>query len=210
MAVQNQDRPYILDCLQVLAEFRGTTARDYVATARIMLEDEPEPLRGRTLDQADVARFIRECDEKISACTVQLGGLTQETAFEDCASVALLIGQPGPGSGHHDELHREVSYLSTLLSARPEHRPVFRWRQIRAAYNALTLSRRLRVLLEYRSIADTESRRTSTTVAELEAEAGYQGMFAASWSSVNRILHLGVRPCLLLRTPEAANPGDWN
>jgi hypothetical protein len=72
MAVQNQDRPYILDCLQVLGEFQGTTARNFVADSRTMLEDEPEPLRGDTPDQADEARFIHECDEKISACTVQL------------------------------------------------------------------------------------------------------------------------------------------
>jgi hypothetical protein len=149
-----------------------------------MLEDEPGPLRGRILDQTDAARFIHECDEKISACTVQLGELIRETAFEDCASVALLIGQRAPGSGHQDELLQEVRYLSTLLSACPERRPVSRWRQIRAAYKALRLSRRLRVLHEYRSMADTEIHPISTNVAELEAQAGYQGLFAMSWSSV--------------------------
>jgi GatB domain len=176
MAVQNQDRPYIFDCLQVLAEFRGMTARNFVAVGHMMLEDEPEPRRGCTPDRADDARFIHECDEKISACIVELGRLAQEVAFEDCASVALLIGQ--------HELHREVSYLSTLLSAHPERRPLARWRQIRAAYNALSLSRRLRVLHRYRSEAERMSHQTSTTVAELEAEVGYRGVFATSWSSV--------------------------
>ncbi len=117
MAVQEQDRAYKLDCLAVLKEFHGPIAENFTNVAQAMLVDNPSPTQGQIADERDVGQFHDICEQKLEESRAQLAELAVRTTFEDCASTAMLLGQAPLGSGHPDEFHREISFLSTIVTA---------------------------------------------------------------------------------------------